>query len=238
MMWFATENGLNKFNGYDFSIYQHNPLDSTTLGSNSVRSIYEDKRNNLWIGTTSGLHLYDRKKNNFVRLAGLTKPVELVFEDRFQTLWIATRRGELYIFDRDSGAFILFAPEPAPWDIGSFYSMYEDSRGVLWYVNELESQRWTAKKNGYESRRRDQQRDGHEETDLWFQPQEGLSVKETRTAIRVIKDAEVPPLSDNAVFCITEDSRGKLWIGTDHGGLNILIQTENILSLSSESFRS
>lgn len=230
MMWFATENGLNKFNGYDFSIYQHNPLDSTTLGSNSVRSIYEDKRNNLWIGTTSGLHLYDRQKNNFVRLAGLTKPVELVFEDRFQTLWIATRRGELYIFDRASGAFILFAPEPAPWDIGSFYSMYEDSRGVLWYVNELEvktvdRERKTLTKVDVGINSVTAIFEDHK-SDLWFSSRkEGLSRYERNTNryTRYVNDAgSSNSLSDNAVFCITEDSRGKLWIGTDHGGLNIL----------------
>ncbi|MBA4057982.1 MAG: hypothetical protein C0490_24915, partial [Marivirga sp.] len=50
IIWFATENGLNRFDGYTFIAYQHDPMDLNSLSSNSIRAIYEDKQKNLWIG--------------------------------------------------------------------------------------------------------------------------------------------------------------------------------------------
>ena len=48
-MWFGTNHGLNKYDGYNFTVYKHNPKDKTSLSNNSIESIYEDKNGNLWI---------------------------------------------------------------------------------------------------------------------------------------------------------------------------------------------
>ena len=232
IIWFATENGLNKFDGYDFSVYQYNPQDPNSLGSNSVRVIYEDKQNNLWIGTTTGLHLYDRKNDNFIRFDNLKKPVEVVYEDRFNTLWVSTIRGELYILDRVSKIFSSYGnPDISEWDIGTFFSLFEDSEGTLWYVNEKEVQiidrlskkvhKTDIKINSVTCIFEDHKKN------LWFSSRtEGLILYDRHSkkyTSRYLNNPENPnSLSDNAAFCITEDQNGKLWIGTDHGGLNIL----------------
>src|SRR5919112_2041889 len=54
-MWFGTVDGLNKYNGYTFIHYKHDPYDSTTLSHNHINTTYEDKSGNLWVGTFSGL---------------------------------------------------------------------------------------------------------------------------------------------------------------------------------------
>src|SRR3989337_1939364 len=53
-LWFATEDGLNKYDGYKFNIYKYNSLDSTSISDNFIWTIYEDREGTVWIGTNSG----------------------------------------------------------------------------------------------------------------------------------------------------------------------------------------
>ena len=53
-MWFGTQDGLNRYDGYKFNLYKHNSSDSTSLTDNFIFSIYEDKSGQLYIETQSG----------------------------------------------------------------------------------------------------------------------------------------------------------------------------------------
>ena len=67
MMWFGTEDGLDKFDGHHFTVYRQKPGDSTSLQANEILSLHEDREGNLWIGTSGGsLSLYDRKRDAFI----------------------------------------------------------------------------------------------------------------------------------------------------------------------------
>ena len=65
-LWFATNDGLNKYNGHDFTIYRHVKDDSTSLIGNRVNALVTDRKGQLWIGTTSGLSVYNATKDCFV----------------------------------------------------------------------------------------------------------------------------------------------------------------------------
>ena len=60
-IWIATNNGLNRFDGYSFKTFYHNPKDSTSISSNIVRTVLEDPNGRLWVGTFNGLNLYNPK---------------------------------------------------------------------------------------------------------------------------------------------------------------------------------
>ncbi|MER8277367.1 ligand-binding sensor domain-containing protein, partial [Acinetobacter baumannii] len=64
-MWFATENGLSRFDGIHFVNYLHSAKDKHSLSNNVVTALAEDRYGNLWIGTQNGLNRYDRNHNNF-----------------------------------------------------------------------------------------------------------------------------------------------------------------------------
>ena len=58
-IWIGTENGLNRFDGYKFTVYKNNPQDSTSLMFNIVNKVFCDKSGTLWVGTNTGLQRYD-----------------------------------------------------------------------------------------------------------------------------------------------------------------------------------
>ena len=68
-MWFATLDGLNRYDGYKFTVYRHDPQDKTSITKSFVKSLFEDSQGRLWIGTVSGgLDLFDRETETFTHI--------------------------------------------------------------------------------------------------------------------------------------------------------------------------
>lgn len=66
-MWFATNEGLNKYDGYTITVYKHDPFDSTSLKENLVKPTLVDHNGNIWLGfIRKGLNTYNRDKDSFI----------------------------------------------------------------------------------------------------------------------------------------------------------------------------
>ena len=118
-MWFGTQDGLNRYDGYSFTVYKHELLDSNSLSDNYVSTIYEDAAtpNTLWIGTRGGgLNQFDRATERFTRFVNDPKKphslshnnVQSMCADSAGTLWIGTWGGGLNRFDRGTEHFTRF----------------------------------------------------------------------------------------------------------------------------------
>ncbi|AHM62621.1 two-component system sensor histidine kinase/response regulator, hybrid [Flammeovirgaceae bacterium 311] len=68
IIWVATEDGLNRYDGSKFTTYKHDSRDSTSLLNNYVRLLFEDQQGNLLIGFYNGLQLYDRATETFRKI--------------------------------------------------------------------------------------------------------------------------------------------------------------------------
>ena len=66
-LWFGTDDGLNRYDGYSFKIYKRQPHDSNSLSHNMIWCLCEDRNGILWIGTEMGLNSLDPKKERFQR---------------------------------------------------------------------------------------------------------------------------------------------------------------------------
>ena len=64
-IWFATENGLNRFDGKSFVTYRHNANKEHSIADNIIRKIFIDSEQTLWVGTQNGLSRYNRVLDNF-----------------------------------------------------------------------------------------------------------------------------------------------------------------------------
>lgn len=101
-MWFATKNGLNRYDGYEFLVFTHNPFDSLSISGDEIFRLFEDAEGRLWVGTkANGLNLFDRKKQQFYRL-GMHNSVNVdltgttintIIEDSDGSIWIGTDKG-------------------------------------------------------------------------------------------------------------------------------------------------
>ena len=122
-LWIGTDDGLNKYDGYTFTQYRHDPEDSTSIGNNSIWAIYEDKAGNLWIGTQGGLSLFNRetetfKTFNYEPLPNITgdgvqfrQIVMSIYEDYNGTLWLSTLFKGLAKFDKESQSIVHAQPD-------------------------------------------------------------------------------------------------------------------------------
>jgi len=218
-MWFGTVDGLNRFDGYSVVVYRHEPTDSNTIADNFVRGIHEDSRGTgLWIGTRSGLEQFDPVTEKFRHYEITPNPkrpgdneVRVIYEDRAGNLWVGAKLNGLHRFERSTGTFQRFPPDPppdsafaknstkAPTNSLSQYSVsaiYEDPFGML----------WLGTVGGGLKR---------------FNPGTG----EFRHFLHDPRDAN--SLSSNNVLALYGDSaRGALWIGMHGGGLNKLVLAE------------
>jgi len=102
-MWFASSEGLNRFDGKNCYVYHHLNSDSNSLSSDNINAIFEDSKQRLWIATRNGLNLYDRLNDNFTRFFHDTanknsissNEVWSLAEDKQGGLWIGTMGGGL-----------------------------------------------------------------------------------------------------------------------------------------------
>ena len=121
-MWFGTEDGLNKYDGYNFTVYRHNPEDSLSISGNCITALYESQfhgKQVLWIGTHSGLNLLDIETEQFTHFRNdPDDPQSLshdrvisIYEDSFGEFWIGTDGG-INILDRETKKFVRYQHDP------------------------------------------------------------------------------------------------------------------------------
>ena len=105
-LWFGTQDGLNRFNGYEFTVFRHNSFDSTSICHSFINKLYEDSKERFWVCTEGGLALYNPLTETFTNYIHDEKDpqsitsnyVWTILEDRNGMFWVGTKRG-LSIFD-------------------------------------------------------------------------------------------------------------------------------------------
>ena len=109
-IWFATADGVNKYDGYEITVYKNIPGDTTSLPANVTFRLYEDSEGTLWVSTDNGLARYNRTKDTFTTFRysssneETTNRVIDIFEDSRKKLWVTALSGT-FEFDRKSGQF-------------------------------------------------------------------------------------------------------------------------------------
>lgn len=107
-MWFATYDGLNKYDGYTFTIYQHNENDPSSIAGDIIRTVKTDSKGRVWIGTHEGLSLYNSDKdvflNYFYQKNGKNIQINDIVEVKPDCL-LVNAQDELLLFDVQTSQF-------------------------------------------------------------------------------------------------------------------------------------
>ncbi len=114
-IWIATTNGLNRFNGYDFTVFKYRPGQKYSISNNSVNDLYEDAAGRIWIATDEGLNMYDPLTEQFKNYqhdahrenSVLYHRTRIIYEDKDGILWLGTHNG-LNRFDKEKETFELY----------------------------------------------------------------------------------------------------------------------------------
>lgn len=140
-IWFATDNGLNRYDGNKIIVYKHSPSDTNSLSNNTVSSICQDSKGNLWIGTSNGLNYFDRKSEKFRHpiLGPVKKGRQLhsqitgVITDNSGGLWVKTGSGLLHYFQFESNIHEVIS-HPKDYNQSSKgHLLYQDKGGYIWF---------------------------------------------------------------------------------------------------------
>lgn len=107
-MWFGTKDGLNRFDGYSFKTYRHDPANPKSIGSDLIHKLYNDQQQVLWAGTSAGLYRYDPVHEDFQLLPQTaTMGVDDLGSDKKGNLWIISNF-ILYRLEKSAKSFYSF----------------------------------------------------------------------------------------------------------------------------------
>ncbi|MDO1448920.1 two-component regulator propeller domain-containing protein [Rhodocytophaga aerolata] len=245
-LWIGTQNGLNRYDGYSFKVFNYIPGTKTSLSNNWVKAICKDKHGHLWVGTSSGLNRFNRETEEFTtyfnhryRKNSLAdNNIWSMFVDREGTLWIGTNNG-LSKYDEANDQFVNYYTNNGTIEETSsaINTIIEDNFGNLWVGTWGSGMFLFNKKTGIFTNFvaiTQQQLAANQLVKvlkfdskglLWIGTQDnGLhcydSTSRKYTIYKYDKNNSLS-INDNSVLSIKEDSRNNLWFGTYSGGINL-----------------
>ncbi len=244
-LWIGTEKGLNRYDGYNFRNYYHDPGNLAGLSHDRIRALIEDGHGDIWVGTRRGLCRYNRDTDSFTAYyANPGTPGGLV-HDRIggmtitpdNTLWVGTYGGGLHRWDGKAEKFISRRPEGIP--LGQHYTdmivdLTSSPNGAIWFGTDAHGLvRYSPSDGTYKQYLKELQvsrgrigalkvtRSGtiwvcaRSQGLLHFDPLSGHHT--------VYRDHPTDPrgLGNKDIYSILEDRDGITWIATIGGGLNL-----------------
>ena len=137
MIWVATEDGLNRYDGTKFSIYKHDANDDNSLAHNLVRYLFEDNKGHLLVGCYNGVQLYNPATDDFslpaVRENGerFVCNINMILQRKNGEIWLSGSELSRLVIEDDK---LVVTPIDLP--IGTAVTDYllEDSQGDMWVV--------------------------------------------------------------------------------------------------------
>ena len=194
-MWFGTQDGLNRFDGYRFKAYKHIPGRPDSLSDNTIRSLYEDERGILWVGTDGGLNRFDPGLERFDHYRHDPDRQNSPGHDRITAilpagrdrLWLGTQNGLCLVDTRNNEIRRIDLSKARSLE-GNLYisAIHLDEQARVWlgtYTHGL----------------------------IFFDPKSG--------DVRQLLAGTEPGPTSAQIIAVCGDRQGRLWLGTETGGL-------------------
>ncbi len=235
-MWFATQDGLNRFDGYGFRVFRAGG--PTDLHNSYAQALLADSKGKLWVGTSAGLNRFNKETETFETLRqviGRDHPldsvaIENLLEDRRGYLWVMTEERGLFRIDPSRQTVRAYLPNNT-----TLNSFCVAPNGELWLLDYNEIYRYDAVRDQFQPIQvckwlAPKSILGHMAFDslgkLWIGTrQDGVYVLDNPVKHERVTQyqAGTSPisLSSNEITRLMRDRRGRIWVGTRTGGVSL-----------------
>jgi signal transduction histidine kinase/ligand-binding sensor domain-containing protein/AraC-like DNA-binding protein len=264
-MWFATESGLNRFDGKEFRVYKKNFTQRNGISGIEFKKVYADSKDHIiWIATQrTGLNVFDCETDDFSLFVHNSNDEKSICSDAITdicsdvvgNIWLGTYSNGIDYYDKKKKEFIHFNRSTLPeLKSDNVWAIADDKNGKLYigHVNEglsvLSIADRSVKHFMYELNNPNSLPDNCIRTvfmdnigNVWLGTNNGLALfnPQTERFIRFQNHKNKPnSLISNVVLSINQMKDNRLWIGTENGGISILnFGNEMFLSPEEISFR-
>ncbi|MBC3539147.1 two-component regulator propeller domain-containing protein [Rufibacter sediminis] len=240
LMWFATEDGLNRFDGYSFKVFKYDPARKNSLTGNFIRKVFTDSKGIVWVSSRHGLNRFNAKGEAFshysytpqakATIAG--DDITDIAESPSGDLWVASYRAGISYYHRKKNLFTAYRKENLPGlSSDKIISVYEDRKGWLWVgtqdagINVYRVKegvilgKITLPNQGIVAKSNVTCIYGDRSGNIWLGTSTGLYLY-SRNRNHLIPFSGRRYFRDsNIVLSVLEDSKGMLWVGLQDGGV-------------------
>ncbi|MEJ1237348.1 two-component regulator propeller domain-containing protein [Chryseolinea sp. T2] len=252
-LWFATASGLNRYDGYSIKVFRTIPGDSTSLGANEINRICEGPNGMLWLFSHAGNNVYNPKTETFIRNTNqmltemniATGLITFIKKDRAGNFWFIHYNQGLYCYKPATKETFRLVPKEG--DNGSISSLKmsaleEDSNGHMWLVHQngtfekIDPLTMRVVYRNVELR----ERFGNQlfdyilmidaDNDLWMASDRNFGCFQFEVAENRLTNfnrSSATKLTSNIVKKVVQDNEGKIWIGTENGGVNVIDKNDH-----------
>ncbi len=241
-LWIGTSHGLNRFNGKYFTNYFHDPGDSASILSNNIMCFAEDSEDNLWIGTDAGLTRYIREKDCFetFRVPGMDslfpgKYIRAIYFDEDSIVYLGFTEGFFVRYDLANNVASWHQHNPDDQPYYYYYSIYEDSKGIIWYGGRGTGLYKYFKENDssiliktmqFDSSSRKRECDvscylEDSQGNFWVSGLDGIYLYDRENNV-------FSKFYSTSTWQMAEDSQGVLWFATGHGVMRYNPQSRSL----------
>lgn len=241
-MWFGTVSGLNRFDGYNFKVFRQALSDSTSLSDNFITNLMEGPDGLLWITHRNGQNIYHPESGDFQRNIRPTlqqygipgDSVSQIMKDNTGSYWFVMPKNGLFTYNPTT-----HHTKKISLNGNAAAAVAQDPTGHIWilhtngYLEELDARthlsmyHTTLPEQNGRSSQQDYQMMADADGDLWIFSNtdvQGVYYFNQRTSsfIHYNQNTGNLRLNNNIVRGVVQDNQGLIWIGTDHGGINII----------------
>jgi signal transduction histidine kinase/ligand-binding sensor domain-containing protein/DNA-binding response OmpR family regulator len=249
-LWLGTMAGLARYDGYSFKIYKHRSKNSSTISDSDVRTINEGPDQKLWIETRAGLDIYDPETEQFdhnikpeLEKYGIPETnIRMVRKGKDGAFWFVSTVTGLYRYDAKINKSVRISHHlRVDTTIGAspIIDLAEDKKGNAWIIH-ADGMLEMFSKNTRRVEQRvslaDKFYDRESETYRIFLDRQGLiwvydiststgivSFDPTNSVLKQInKSSSFIKLNSDIVTGVIQDRNDNIWVGTDHGGINVI----------------
>ena len=227
-IWLGTNDGLNRYNGYEFKIYNYEEYQNS-ISHNGITDITEDKYGNIWVNTVSGVNKINKKTekiSNYTEINGKIKEDSTteIIVTKDNNILVGTYEG-LNIYNAKEDRFDIILEQKDGILSSCIYSIDEDINGNIWIGTELGLNKlskdfkvletYTSESEIYNIFCDDENGFVWAGSDSSGLLKIDTKTKEVTQYINDIEDENSIPA--NQVGAIIRDIKGNLWVGTTNG---------------------